>query len=256
MQALVSLGRPVFAIGILAFGVLCLVYADPLLGLMPLPGWLPLHQAWGWLCGLLLLAAGAAILLGRQARIAAIGLAALLLLWIMLIHLPLLAMHPRSGNEWTCLFETLALCGGAWVLAGTLSSDRPVRQPGDRRLDQAARAGRYAFAAALPVFGILHFIYIDYVVAVLPAWLPFPLFWGYFTGLAHAAAGLGILSGIKARLAATLAGAMYGSWVLMLHIPRVLAHLEVRSEWTSLFVAAALCGAAWMVADSICDKDT
>src|SRR5262249_15516583 len=112
-----------------------------------------------------------------------------------------------------------------------------------------------AFAAALPVFGTLHFVYIGYVVSVLPAWLPFPTFWGYFTGLAHAAAGLGILSGIKARLAATLAGAMYSSWVLMLHIPRVLGHLEVRWEGTSLFVATALCGAAWMVADSICEKN-
>ena len=254
MHHLVSLGRPVFAIGILAFGALCLVCSDPVLGLAPLPAWLPAHQAWAWLFGLMLLAAGAGILLRRHARIAAIGLGLLLLLWLVLLHLPLLATNPRSGTAWGRMLETLALCGACWVLAGTLSSDLPVRQPGDRRLDQAARAGRYVFAAVLPAFGALHFIYIDYIVAVLPAWLPFPAFWGYFTGLAHAAAGLGILFGVKARLAAILAGAMYGSWVLMLHIPRVLSHLEARAEWTSLFVATALCGAAWMVADSLNGK--
>jgi uncharacterized membrane protein len=256
MKLLISLGRPLFAIAMLAFAALSFVYADPLLGLAPLPAALPLQGAWAWLFGLLLSAAGAAILLGWQARPAAISLGLLLLAWVTLLHLPLLAQHPRSGNEWTCLFETLALCGAAWVLAGTLGSELPVRRPLDRRLDQAARAGRYAFAAALPVFGALHFIYIGYVVSVLPAWLPWPQFWGYFTGLAHAAAGLGILAGVQARLAATLTGAMYGSWVLVLHLPRVLAHLDARAEWTSLFVALALCGAAWMVADSFHEQDT
>jgi hypothetical protein len=47
---------------------------------------------------------------------------------------------------------------------------------------------------------------------------------------------------------------MYGSWVLMLHLPRVLAQPAMRAEWTSLFVALALCGGAWLVADSLNDK--
>lgn len=255
MHHLVSLGRPVFAIGILALGVLCLVYADPPPGLIPLPAWLPAHQAWAWLFGLVLLAAGAGILLRRRARAAAIGLGLLSLLWLLALHLPLLATQPRGGHGWICLLEMLALCGACWVLAGTLSSDRPVRGPGERRLDQAARAGRYAFAAGLPVFGALHLIFAGGMAGTLPAWLPLPALWIYFTGLVQIAAGLAILAGVKARLAATLAGLLYGSWALVLHLSRVLAQPDIRSAWTGLSVAVALCGAAWLVADSLSDKN-
>jgi uncharacterized membrane protein YphA (DoxX/SURF4 family) len=74
------------------------------------------------------------------------------------------------------------------------------------------------------------------------------VFWAYFTGCAHIAAGLAILSGVQARLAATLLGIMFGSWVLIVHIPRVLASPHVQSEWTSLCIAIALCGGAWLMA--------
>ena len=74
--------------------------------------------------------------------------------------------------------------------------------------------------------------------------------WAWFTGAAHLAAGLAVLTGVKARLAALLAGAMYGSWALILHVPRVMPDIGHRPEMTNLFVAVALCGAAWIVASS------
>jgi uncharacterized membrane protein len=258
MQHLVGRGHLVFAIGMIGFGVLSFVFAEPMSGLAPLPAWLPGHAIWAYLSGGVLLATGAAILIGRQARFAAIALSAMLLLWLLLLHLPKLAGDVRNGGEWTCAFETLALCGAAWILAASLSTDAGTSARLDlARLDHVvhrmAWLGRYSFALSLPAFGILHFIYADYVASVIPGWIPAHVFWAYFTGAAHFAAGVAILVNVKARLAATLAGVMYGCWVLILHIPRALAAQHSRAEWTSLFVATALTGAAWLVANSLRD---
>jgi hypothetical protein len=77
------------------------------------------------------------------------------------------------------------------------------------------------------------------------------MFWAYFTGVAHIAAGVGILFKVKARLAATLLGIMFALWVLIEHSPRVAADPAFRPGWTSLFIALATCGGAWIVAGSL-----
>jgi uncharacterized membrane protein YphA (DoxX/SURF4 family) len=77
--------------------------------------------------------------------------------------------------------------------------------------------------------------------------MPARLFWAYATGAGHAAAGLAILSGIQRRLAATLLAAMCGCFVLLLHAPRVAAAPTSRFEWTMLFVALSITGAAWLI---------
>jgi hypothetical protein len=44
---------------------------------------------------------------------------------------------------------------------------------------------------------------------------------------------------------------MYATFVLILHIPRVMADPASRLEWTMMFVALSLTGAAWIVRSSI-----
>jgi uncharacterized membrane protein YphA (DoxX/SURF4 family) len=106
------------------------------------------------------------------------------------------------------------------------------------------------FGVSLPVFGLSHVIYHDFVASWVPRWLPFPQFWAWFTGIAHAAAGLAILANVQARLAAILAAVMYGSWVLIVHIPRVAAAIHDPFEWNGIFVAMSLCASALLVAAS------
>lgn len=239
-------GRLCLAIGTLVFGVLSLAHADFVSGLQPLPASMPAYATWAIFTGLLLVAIGAGLLIDRTIRWAAFGLAALLLLWVALIHAPIVIAAPRNGTAWVRLFESFALAGGALVLAGLTVSQRV---PGDAN-DKLVRVGRFCFGVSLPVFAATHFIYADFVATIVPAWIPARLFWAWFTGAAHLAAGLAVLTGVLARPAALLAGAMYGSWALILHVPRVMPDLGNRPEMTNLFVAVALCGAAWIVAAS------
>ena len=52
------------------------------------------------------------------------------------------------------------------------------------------------------IFGAQHFMYAAFIATLIPAWIPFHLFWVYFTGTGFIIAGLSIASGVLARLAA------------------------------------------------------
>jgi len=99
---------------------------------------------------------------------------------------------------------------------------------------------RYAFAFSLPMLGTVHFLYPAAVAGFIPAWIPARLFFAYFTGIALSVAGLAILFGVLARLAALLFALMLSSWVLILHIPRVVATPADRHAWITLLIAIAL----------------
>ncbi len=98
-------------------------------------------------------------------------------------------------------------------------------------------------------------MYGAFVATLIPAWMPGRLFWAYFVGVAFFAAALAIVSGKLAPLAATLLGAMFLLWVVMLHAPRVAAALHNANEWTSMFVALAMSGGAWIVAGALAERE-
>ena len=52
----------------------------------------------------------------------------MLLLWVVLLHVPraVAAADPQRRNEWTAVFEALAMAGIAWVVAGSLPREKGV----------------------------------------------------------------------------------------------------------------------------------
>jgi uncharacterized membrane protein len=53
--------------------------------------------------------------------------------------------------------------------------------------------GRVCLAAFLISSGVQHFLFAPFVVTLVPAWVPAPLFWSYFAGVALIAGGVGLL---------------------------------------------------------------
>jgi uncharacterized membrane protein YphA (DoxX/SURF4 family) len=85
------------------------------------PGWLaPSQTFWALATGVAHVAAGAAILTGIQARLAAILLTIMFALFGVLIHAPLLLAQPYSHLNWVMNAMNLALTGTAWVMADSL----------------------------------------------------------------------------------------------------------------------------------------
>ena len=117
-------------------------------------------------------------------------------------------------------------------------------------MEKQQMLGRILVAIALIVFGVQHFIYGGFVAGLVPEWMVGRLFWAYFVGVAFFAAAVGILYEKMARPAATMLGVMFFLFLILLHIPRIVAHSNDGNEWTSGFVALAMCGLAWVLASA------
>jgi uncharacterized membrane protein len=116
--------------------------------------------------------------------------------------------------------------------------------------DRPKTIGRIFVAISLVVFGVQHFIYGGFVATLVPAFMPGRLFWAYFVGVAFFAAAIGIFTRMLARPAATMLGVMFFLFVVLLHIPRIIGNSSNGNEWTSGFVALAMCGGAWILANA------
>ncbi len=100
------------------------------------------------------------------------------------------------------------------------------------------------------VFGLSHFAYADLTAAMIPAWMPARLPLAYLTGAAHVAAGTALLLGVVPALAVRLEAIMMSAFIVLVHLPAVLAQPANREQWTGLCVATALAGAVWVVLGS------
>jgi uncharacterized membrane protein len=117
-------------------------------------------------------------------------------------------------------------------------------------MNKGQTVGRIFVAVSLVVFGVQHFLYGGFVAGLVPAFMPGRLFWAYFVGVAFFAAAAGILYEEMARPAATMLGVMFFLFLVLLHIPRIVTHSRDGNEWTSGFVALAMCGGAWILASA------
>ncbi|MGH8496812.1 MAG: hypothetical protein ACREVN_11825 [Gammaproteobacteria bacterium] len=242
--------RILFAAGIIGLGLQNLILTD-FLWLEPVPAWLPARKVWASATGIALILASLSILVDRKTRPGAGALGLVLFLWALVLHLPILIREPGNGGAWGTAFKIIALAGAAWLLAAVSTDDRGSVDRRESFVSKMATPARVGFGIALLVFGILHFVYHDYIASLIPAWIPGSAYWPWFTGVAHIATGASILTTVKGHLGATLLGLMYGLWALMLHMPRVAADADNAQEWTDLFMAVALCGGALLVAGSM-----
>jgi uncharacterized membrane protein len=245
MSRYLGTGQILFATGLAGIGVLSLMHHDFALQWQPVPQGIPAREPLALASGGLLVIAALGLLIGRTARIAALVLALFLLSWVLLLRIPPLIMHFLDIAAWLGLCESLTLAIGAWVLYAWLDNSRP--QAGVAAGSSAISAARLLLGACMVVFGLAHFAYADFTASMIPPWLPARLPLAYFTGAAHAAAGTALLLGIVPALAVQLEAIMMSAFILLVHIPAVLAQPSSREQWTALFVATALAGAVWVV---------
>jgi len=232
----------IFTVAIAAMGVLMIVRPDLPSVLVPLPASLSGTSVLVVLSGIWFIASAVAVLAGRRDGPGALSMAGLLTLGSVL-HIGPVLMNPGTP-AWAIAFETVVLAAAAWTLAGLLT-----RMP-----ERVGVAARWAFSASLIAFGLFHFLYHAYIENAVPAWIPGHAFWTYGIGGAFIAAGLAVWTGIQARLAATLLTIMFGSWVFIVHTPRVAASWSNANEWSSLLIALACCGASWIVRESLAPR--
>jgi uncharacterized membrane protein YphA (DoxX/SURF4 family) len=243
-----TIGRIALAASMLGLGLLGFVSGDFALNWQPVPAWVPGRTLLAYLTAALFVVLSAGLLIDRYKHSFAIASAAAFLVWALLLHGPGVVMDPLSILPWLGLTERLEVAAGALLLAAT-------QVPGTVFAQRAMLVGRIAFGACLPVFGLSHFAYAQFTADMIPAFIPAHLFWAYLCGAGHIAAGVALLSNVLTRIAAIAFAAMVSSFVLLLHIPRVIAAPGSRAEWTMLVIATTISGAAWCAAGSFARRE-
>jgi uncharacterized membrane protein YphA (DoxX/SURF4 family) len=250
MENLLKVGRILFAIPMVVFGIQYIALGKYQGGLPPVPPWAPGGAVGAYLVGVVLFAAGASIVRGKYARLSALVIAVLFLLCVLVLHLPHFGDVLQNGNDRTRALEPLALSGAAFALAA-IQPMGGLSTAGSSARTKLIFFGRLLFGISMIVFGVQHFMYASFLATLVMAWLPAHLFWIYLTGTAMVAAGLAITTAIQARVAGILLGVMFLLWVMLLHTPRVLAAIHNHDELTSLFVALAFSGSSFIFAAAL-----
>jgi len=182
----------------------------------------------------------------RQLALVAVG--TLLAIFLLALQLPVLLINLHNGGNWAVVFEGVMLTSGAFIIAAGLPDEGLIGRRWSRGIHVLAMIGHYLFTLSLFVFCVQHIMYFDYILSLIPSWMPMRMVLGYLVVVGYLLCGISFVIGQRVGLAATWLGIMFFLWVLLLHAPRAIGQWNVETEWTSLFVALAVCGVAFSLA--------
>ena len=243
----IHLGRHVFGIAAIAFGVIALVWHDfnaPWQQIRAL-GNVPHREIFVYIAAAIFLFGGVAIQWRRTAPAGALALGAIYLLFA-LTWVPIIAAEPKVYDRWGNFFEQFSLVSGALIVYATFA-----------RLDvktavRLARIGYLGFAICVVSFTLEQLFYLSGTASFVPKWIPpGQMFWAVATTIFFALSAISLFSGRSALLASRLLTAMLVGFGLLVWLPAPLADPHKLISWAGNAQNLAITGAAWIVADSL-----
>ena len=245
-----SVGHGVFAVIMIAIGIMGLVDGSFFPIWDGVPKEIPAREALAYLCAVVALAGGIGLLWKRTAASAARVLFAYLLVWMLLIKGRLILRDPLTEVSYESTGETAVLVAGAWVLYAWFAPEWDRQRLGFATGDKGLRNARVLYGLTTIAFGLSHFAYLENTASLVPAWLPWHAGWAYLTGTAYLTAGFAVLTGVCARLAAALSASQMGLFALLVWVPRLGGAHFGDDIWSEFALSCALTSGAWVVTDS------
>ena len=227
-----NLGRHVFGVAALAFGLITLAWHD-------YNGWHQprylVHAAAALIFG------GAAIQFRRTAKAGAVVLGAVYLAFALLC-VPGIVAAPRIYNSWGNFFEQLSLVTGPAIVYARWSSAWSR--------ETLNRIGRILLGMCAASFTLEQAFYLGATAHLVPKWLPpNQMFWAVTTIVLFALAALALLMNRMALLSARLLTMMLVIFGLLVWVPLVLADPHSHTNWSENVETFAIAGTAWILAD-------
>ena len=122
-----------------------------------------------------------------------------------------------------------------------------------RGFDKLILFGPIFYAAPLAAFGTEHFTLTKVIASIIPKWIPWHYFWAYLVGTCFILAALSLVTGVRARLAASLVALTMFLFVTMMYIPATLRHPENRIFLTIALRETSFSGGALAFAATLSD---
>jgi uncharacterized membrane protein YphA (DoxX/SURF4 family) len=242
-----KLGSCVFGGAAIALGIIGLVSRDFATDWQHVSPDVPHRPALALLAAACEVAGGVAVVWRRTARFGATLLAVLygifVFLWVQQAVRP-----PVVYDSWGNVFEELSLVIAALVIFASAS-------PRDSFWARSEGPISRAYGLCAISFALVHFIYLRGAAAWVPKWIPpGQVFWTIATAVCFLLAAAAILSGILAGLAARLLTAEIVGFELLIWLPKLFAAPRTHFVWAGNGISLAMCGAAWVVADSLSNR--
>ncbi|MGE5625613.1 MAG: hypothetical protein ACM3ZT_08710 [Bacillota bacterium] len=245
-----SVGHGVFAAAFIGLGITGFIKSEYAALWQGVPKGFPARDALPYLCALVSLGCGLGLLWPRSASLAARVLLGFLLAWTLAFKVRFIILAPLQEGAYQSTGENAVVIAGGWVLFTWLATDWDRKQVPPATGAMGLRIARICYAFAMIAFGFSHFAYLQLTAPLIPSWLLWPVFWAYFTGTAYLAAGAAVLSGVWARLAATLSTVQMGAFLLLVWLPIMLAGKMTDFNWGEVVVNLMLVAGGWVVAES------
>jgi uncharacterized membrane protein YphA (DoxX/SURF4 family) len=238
-QAPPGLGRHVFGLAALGFGLLALTWRqfNDWEQIRPL-AFLPQSEILLYVTGAIQIAGGVLIQFRSTSRAGAAALA-VVYLFFALLWLPLYLTHTLVYDQLANFFEQFSLVSGALIVYGL------------------RRFGYYGFGICVVSFTLEQLFYLTGTAQFVPKWIPpSQMFWAVFTTIAFALAAIALLSGRLALVASRLLVAMIAGFQILVWIPAPFASPHMLTAWAGNAENLAILGSAWIVADYLNQKRT
>jgi uncharacterized membrane protein YphA (DoxX/SURF4 family) len=239
----ISLGRHVYGLAAIFFGVITLVWHD-------FKGWQQIrplgnvpHRELAYLTAAVELFGGLAIQFPKTARVGAIALAAIYMCFA-LLWVPNIAKEPLVYDRWGNFFEQFSIVSGALIVYGTFERRDPNRSA------KIARIGYFGFGICVISFMLEQLFYLSGTASFVPKWIPpGQMFWAVATTVAFALAAIALLSRRVALLAARLTTLMIIGFGLLVWLPTLFVNPHLQFNWAGNAQNLAIAGASWIVTD-------
>jgi uncharacterized membrane protein YphA (DoxX/SURF4 family) len=237
------LGRHVYGLAAVGFGILALVWHDFNIWQQIRPlGNVPHREILLCIVAAIEIVGGIAILWPKTARVGAVALGTIYFIFA-LLWLPLFIQKPaydRLGN----FFEQFSLVSGALIVYASFDLGDSVRA------GKIARLGYIFFGICVISFTLEQLFYLSGTAAFVPKWIPpGQMFWAITTTILFALAAIALLSGHSALLASRLLTAMIVGFGLLIWLPAPFADPHSFLNWGGNAENLAIAGSAWIVAD-------
>jgi hypothetical protein len=237
-----NLGRHVFGVAAVAFGVITLIWHD--------------YKDWDQLRSILnatdgpvfLYVAAAAQIFGgvaiqfpRTAKMGA-GILAVVYLVLALLYVPRIVARPQVYDRWGNFFEWFSLViGPAIIYAHRSSAWSP---------ETFKRIVVFVFGVCVASFTIEQAIHLGPTASLVPKWLPpSQMFWAITTTVAFALAAVALLANRMALLATRLLTIMLVIFGVLVWVPLLVSDPHSHVNWSETIETFAIAGVAWILAD-------